>query len=144
MKIIEALGNVLLVLWVGGLWVIGYISAPVLFSNLERKTAGQVAGIQFEIIGWLGLVCGLFLVISVFYRLGKVWQFWVLITMMALVAISVFGIQPQMQELKAAGLVPGSETAASFGKLHGLSSVLYLLTSLMGLALVVKPASSRS
>ena len=46
-------------------------------------------------------------------------------------------ITPVMQELKAAGLVPGSDEAAQFGRLHGISSILYLITSLLGLYVVL-------
>jgi len=42
-----------------------------------------------------------------------------------------------MQDLKIQGLVKGSEQAILFGQLHGVSSVLYLITSLCGLALVL-------
>ncbi|MEO6697586.1 MAG: hypothetical protein ABIN45_06265, partial [Gammaproteobacteria bacterium] len=54
--------------------------------------------------------------------------------------IGEFMLQPMMQALKAAtpqGFVPGSAEAARFGMLHGISSTLFLVTSLLGLALVV-------
>ena len=44
-KVSEALWFVAITLWVGGLWAIGYIAAPVLFSSLgDRQLAGVVAG----------------------------------------------------------------------------------------------------
>ena len=43
--------RVLLTLWVGGLWAIGYMVAPALFATLEdRALAGNLAGLMFEII----------------------------------------------------------------------------------------------
>jgi len=51
--------RILLTLWVGGLWAIGYIVAPALFANLEdRALAGTLAGVMFNIIAWVGLACG--------------------------------------------------------------------------------------
>ena len=57
--------------------------------------------------------------------------------MLVLVAVGAFVIQPQMVALKATGIGPGTEQAAQFGRLHGISSVMYLINSLLGLALVV-------
>ena len=59
--------------------------------------------------------------------------------MLVLVAIGQFDLQPMMAELKAQGLVEGSVAAANFGKLHGVSSILFMITSIAGLILVIKP-----
>ena len=41
----EALYQIAITLWVGGLLAIGYIAAPVLFASLgDRQLAGMVAG----------------------------------------------------------------------------------------------------
>ncbi|HEY9151095.1 MAG TPA: DUF4149 domain-containing protein, partial [Gammaproteobacteria bacterium] len=51
--------RILLTLWVGGLWAIGFIAAPILFAVLEDRTlAGTLAGEMFRALAWLGLVCG--------------------------------------------------------------------------------------
>ena len=46
-------------LWIGGMWVVGIIVAPILFSALDNVTAGMVAGRLFAAIAWVGLVCGI-------------------------------------------------------------------------------------
>ena len=46
-----------------------------------------------------------------------------------------------MEELKAAGL--DGENASRFGRLHGMSSVLFLINSLAGLALVISGLSKK-
>ncbi|MDH5327859.1 MAG: DUF4149 domain-containing protein [Gammaproteobacteria bacterium] len=144
MKFLEAIHDVALVFWIGGLWSIGYLSAPVLFSVLDsRQLAGQVAGRQFELIAIVGFVCATVLLASLWVRCGKVWQLWLVLTMLVLVSVGFFGLQPMMQELKAMGITPGSEQATAFGRLHGISSLLYLLTSVMGLVLVIKPANPK-
>ena len=137
--------RILLTFWVGGLWAIGYVAVPVLFNMIfDRFVAGGIAGRLFGIMSYIGLVCGTLLLISVIYSAGRewrrTWQVWVLVAMLLMVAIGEFTLQPMMQALKATtpgGFVPGSAEAGRFGMLHGVSSLLYLATSLLGLMLVV-------
>ncbi len=137
--------RILLTFWVGGLWAVGYVAVPVLFNMIfDRFAAGGIAGRMFSIMSYIGLVCGTLLLASVVYQAGRewrrVWQVWVLLAMLLLVAIGEFMLQPMMQALKAAtpqGFIPGSSQAARFGMLHGISSTLFLATSLLGLALVI-------
>jgi len=56
--------------------------------------------------------------------------------MLGLVIVGEFVLQPMMAELKMEGLVAGSEQAASFARLHGIASILYLINSLAGAVLV--------
>ena len=134
--------RVLLTLWVGGLWIVGYLVAPVLFASLDdRQLAGKLAGEMFNLVSYVGLLTGALLLLSQLKDAGSAWQrrwrMWVLAAMLLLVIVGAFVLQPMMQELKLQGLLPGSEQAARFGLLHGVSSVLYLLTSLLGLSLVL-------
>lgn len=136
--------NILLTLWVGGLWTAGYIVAPMLFSVLDdRRLAGEIAGQIFSLISYVGLFCGTALLISLIYQAGRywrsTWQVWVLVAMLILVIVGQFVVQPMIQDVKAAspgGFIEGSAEAGRFGMLHGVASVLYLGTSLLGLALV--------
>lgn len=57
--------------------------------------------------------------------------------MLAVTAVGEFLLRPEMSVLRDAGLVEGTETAARFAYLHGLSSTLFLFNSLMGLILVM-------
>ncbi len=50
--------------------------------------------------------------------------------------IGEFFIQPQMAELKQLGLIEGSQTAQKFAQLHGVSSVLYVFNTVLGLILI--------
>lgn len=129
--------RVLLTLWVGGLWAIGYIAAPTLFAVLEdRQLAGALAGQMFHIISYIGLVCGVLLLLSVLKRVGIHWRAWVLVVMLVLVATGEFVLQPMMESLKLQGLIEGSEAKKQFGMLHGFASTIYLVESLLGLTLV--------
>ena len=133
-------------LWVGGLWAIGAIAAPTLFATLsDKQLAGMLAGKMFTIMAYVGMVSGLYLLI---YRLAsdgtrafKQWFFWIVFIMLALVLIGHFGIQPIIQGLKVQGgtaRVLEGVAADRFAHWHGIASVLYVLQSLFGLALVVK------
>jgi hypothetical protein len=144
-KLSEALWFVAITLWVGGLWAIGYIAAPVLFSSLgDRQLAGLVAGKLFSLIGWIGLGSAAYLLLFLLVRQGgqvfKGAVFWLVLSMALLVAASQFGIQPLMAQLKADALpreVMASVLRDRFAAWHGISSILYLVQSLLGLWLVV-------
>jgi len=136
--------RILLTLWVGGLWTTGYLVAPMLFQVLDdRRLAGEIAGRMFSTMNYLGLACGMLLLLAVMYQTGRnwarTWQLWVLLAMLLLVSVGELVLQPLIHALKAAtpgGFIPGSAAAARFGMLHGVSSLLFLTTSLLGLALV--------
>jgi len=144
-KLSEALWFVAITLWVGGLWAIGYIAAPVLFSSLgDRQLAGLVAGKLFSLIGWVGLGSAAYLLLFLLVRQGgqvfKGAVLWLVLSMALLVAASQFGIQPLMAQLKADALpreVMASVLRDRFAAWHGISSILYLVQSLLGLWLVV-------
>lgn len=131
----------LLTLWVGGMWVIGYLAVPILFATLdERMLAGMLAGKMFTAISYIGLGVGAVLLLLALQGATRPWSQWrprLLLVMLLLVAVGEFVLQPMMAELKAAGLAQGSDAAARFGMLHGISAILYLLNSLCGLVLLL-------
>lgn len=140
-QLIIKLETVIQTLWVGGLIAIGYLAVPILFNSLDdRQLAGMLAGNMFSALNMAGLACGAILLVAAFFSKQKIWfkerRIIVLLLMVVLVAVSFFILQPMMQELKAEGLVKGSDTAKAFGQLHGVSSVLYLINSLLGIYLV--------
>lgn len=146
MNVATAGERLLLTLWVGALWAIGYLAVPVLFAELDsRMLAGLLAGHMFSLVAWLGLIVGSVLAIGelVRSRLRPGWRFWVLVLMLVLVAVGQFALQPAMAALKESGLPAASAEAAQFARLHGAASVLYLITSLAGLALVAGSCRSR-
>lgn len=141
MKFFSYSERALLTFWVGGMWAIGYIVAPILFTVLDdRQLAGMIAGHTFTAMSYVGLACGSLLLIGGAYSRGwKHWRHGILLLMLVIVCVGQFVLQPMMAELKAAGLAEGSAAAATFGKLHGMASILFLINSIAGLALVVKP-----
>ncbi len=144
-RIAESLYQATLTLWVGGLWAIGYIAAPVLFASLaDRQLAGVVAGKLFALMGWVGFVVAVYLLLFLVVRWGgqvlKRGVFWLIILMVLLTAASQFGIQPLMAQLKADALprdVMESVMRDRFVAWHGVSSILYLVQSVLGLWLTI-------
>lgn len=144
-KLSEALYLIVLTAWVGGMWAVGYLVAPVLFDSLgNRQLAGLVAGKLFALIGWIGLGCAAYLMVFLVVRWGgavfKRSVFWLALIMALLTAVSLFGIQPLMTQLKAEALpreVMESVLRDRFATWHGISSILYMVQSLLGLWLVV-------
>jgi len=134
---IKQLESVLLVLWIGGIWTVGYIVAPVLFTTLtDRSLAALVAGRLFNLMGVIGMSCGV-LLLSILIANGyrRSWQFWVLVMMLVITAVGYFYLSPAIDTMRQSG--EAAHASQAFKQLHGTASILYLCTSLGGLALVV-------
>jgi Domain of unknown function (DUF4149) len=144
-RIADGLASLLLVLWVGGMWAIGFIAAPSLFSSLpdNYQLAGNLAGVLFRWIAWVGIIAAVYLLI---FRLGgeglqalKRSFFWVVLAMLLLTLGQQFGIQPVMQALKDKALphaVMESAFRSHFVAWHGVSSIVFLIESLLGAWLI--------
>jgi hypothetical protein len=132
--------------WVGGLWAIGYLAAPVLFTaQPDKQMAGLLAGQMFTWVSYLGMVCGAYLL----------WYHWrmaehsparkqIIVTITSMLLITLIlqcGIQPMMAQLKAQALpldVMQSALASRFKAMHGISQIIYLIQSLSGAFLLIK------
>jgi Domain of unknown function (DUF4149) len=136
----------LVTLWAGSLWTVGYLVAPVLFASLpDRSIAGSIAGMLFRAQAWLSLACGLLLLLLVWLDKSlspKRTHVILMIAMLACVLIGFFVLQPFMTEIRAAaannGGVMDEAMRSRFGMLHGIASVIYLLQSVLAIVLVVK------
>ncbi len=146
-KFADKLSFFAITLWAGGLWAIGYLAAPVLFASLDDKMlAGMLAGKMFTWIAYVGLGCGVFLLIHRLAEFGggalKQGFFWAVLVMLLLTVAIHFGIQPIMESLKEQALpkeVMKSLFRDRFARWHGISSIGYLIESLLGLVLVLAP-----
>lgn len=140
----EAAFAVLSAAWAGALWTVGYLVAPMLFARLDdRAQAGQIAGWMFSAAGVVGIACGVGLIALLLARRRQAalrdGLFWVIAVMLALTLVQRFGLQPLMQDLKGAaggGDVMQGALRDRFATWHGISSAVYLLQSLLAVALV--------
>lgn len=137
---------IVLTAWVGGLWAIGYLAAPVLFYTLaDKQMAGMLAGKMFAWVAYLGLVSAFYLLIHRLVVFGttalKQVFFWIIVVMLLLTLFGHFGIQPVLAHLKAQAMpadVMQSVFADRFRTWHGVASIGYLIESLLGIVLVLK------
>lgn len=140
----DSLYGIAIALWVGGLWAIGYLAAPVLFTELgDRMLAGRLAGVMFQWLAWAGFACGAyllaFLVVRRRWRIARCSPFWLVAAMLLLTAAGHFGIQPVIAGLKLEAWphdVLEGAVKQRFAVWHGIASVVYLIQSLLGLLLV--------
>ena len=145
----------ILTLWVGSIITVGYLVAPTLFATLsDRQVAGMVAGSLFRLEGTLSMVLSVALIVFanllVKRGLDRYKNIrWYLLAMLLCAAVTAFILQPMMNSLREEALSHGfpvmlSPLANQFGQLHGISSAIYLVQSLIGLVLLwrlTKPVS---
>lgn len=140
-----ALYSIAVTAWVGSLMAIGFIAAPLLFARIaDRTLAGALAGDMFTVTAWVGFACGSYLILYLLavkgWRAFQSGVFWIVLLMFALAAAGHFGVQPILAQLKADALprqVMESALRDRFSTWHGVSSALYLVQTLLGIALLV-------
>jgi hypothetical protein len=145
-RVADYLFVIAVTLWVGALWAIGFIAAPVLFRELSDHTiAGNLAGAMFAIVAWVGIGAAAYALIYLFAREGaqtmKTAVFWLILLMLLLTLAGHFGITPILAHLKEAALpreVMESVLRNRFYAWHGVSGVLYVIQSVLGATLVTQ------
>jgi hypothetical protein len=137
--------KLLIALWVGSLWWM-IVVANVIFDKVPTSyLAGLIAGQLFEYLSYLSLIVLTF----VMFRLlkGEGWRvlknslFWISLLIVFIVLMNLFGIKPFLETLKIQALpkeVMESIFADRFSLWHGLSSIAYLIHSLLATFLMLK------
>jgi hypothetical protein len=133
--------------WVGSLFTVGYLVVPTIFANLQdRQVAGMIAAAIFQAEAYVSvLVCfALFLLAKALIK-RNIENYrgirWVILVLLLISAMACFGFIPYMNALRQEALLLGvpvmaSPSASLFGRLHGISSGLFLIQSLLGLWMV--------
>ena len=136
-------------LWAGSLWTIGFIVAPTLFATLsDRVLAGNIAGSMFRAEAWLSIACALVLLALLQWGAGALelkrrrLLAALVLAMLVCALLSHFGITPLMAELKAqaqgASGIMDEAMRSRFGMLHGVSTVIFAVQSLLAGVLIWK------
>jgi hypothetical protein len=144
--LIPRLRSLLITFWVGSLWTVGYVVAPLLFATLtDRAQAGTLAGLFFKAEAWISLICGALLLAIIWTQKEhptRTVQIKLVICMILCTVIGYFGLQPYMVELRAiaaqSGGIMDDAIRSRFGMLHGAASAIYLIQSLIAVALILK------
>ncbi|QWD80726.1 DUF4149 domain-containing protein [Polynucleobacter sp. MWH-S4W17] len=134
-------------LWVGSFITIGFLVVPILFSSLgDRQVAGMVAANLFKTTAYIGVALNVFLMLMAnhlvrhgynYYRITR----WILLGILSCTVGAAFIFIPWMDSLRDQALYLGlsvreSTNAALFARLHGVSSAIFMIQSVLGLALV--------
>lgn len=144
--IADSLHWIAVTLWIGALWAIGYIAAPLIFVVLEdRSLAITLAGKMFAVVAYIGMGCGVYLILFRLIRQGvlsfRQSFFWIVLVMLLLTLLGHFGAQPILEAVKH--LTVPKEIVEGilqdrFASWHGVYSALYVVQSILGLVLVVQ------
>ena len=149
--IAAALDSVALTLWVGAMWAVGFIVAPVLFARLsDRALAGLLAGKLFTLVSYIGIACAAYMLLYRLARYGaaalRQLPFWLVLAMVAFIVAGEFAVQPILNSLKLQALpreVMESVFRDRFNTWHGVASALYVIESALGLGLVTLAGRAR-
>jgi hypothetical protein len=156
MFFLRYLALVALAIWVGGLIALGALAAPTIFDVLEtrdgaggRELAGLLFGSVLQQQQYAAWALGAIVIISLAVRaaLGPrprrlAIRIWTVTLMLAISAALTFVIAPRIDAIRVSARGPvsllpdGDDRKVSFGRLHGLSNGLMLLTVVAGLGLM--------
>lgn len=134
-------------LWVGSLFTTGYLVAPTIFSTLtDRQVAGMVAGSIFRVEALISAILCIALMVLANLLINRgltQYRFirWLLLGMLLCSLAALFVFIPWMNTLRDEALLKGmpvmlSPSASLFGRLHGVSSAVFLIQSALGLYLL--------
>ena len=134
-------------LWAGSLWAIGFVVAPTLFGTLsDRVLAGNIAGSMFRAEAWLSIACAVILLALLQWAPGALEPKRrrllgaLVLSMLVCALVSHFGITPLMAEIKAqapSGIMDDA-MRSRFGMLHGVSTLVFAVQSLLAGVLIWK------
>mgnify|MGYP003331287607 CR=1 FL=1 len=144
---IQRIFTVISGLWVGGFTVIGFLVVPLLFAHLgDRQIAGIIAANLLKLNAYIGVgICMILLpvanhLVNLGNRLYRQIRS-ILLFMLICASATAFIIIPWMNGLRDQALLHGisvRETNNSnlFGLLHSLSSIIFMIQSILGIGLV--------
>jgi hypothetical protein len=156
MKVLRFLAILALAAWVGGLLALGGVAAPTLFAQLQlhqgaagRELAGVVFGDIFDRFQYAAWGLGGVVITSLAARaaLGPrprrlAIRIWTIAFMLAASVATTWVIAPRIVAIRDAVHAPIESLPATdarrvtFGRLHGASSVLMLVTLFAGVGLL--------
>ena len=135
-ELLARLSFLALMVWAVTTWITGYVFAPLMFAKWPKIEAGLITGELLQATYLISLICALLVLIDCRVRHAQKLlhnqNLWLTLIALFIVIIQYAVITPKMQALKANML----SNASAFMQLHGVSQVLYLITSLVLAVLV--------
>ena len=144
---LQRIFSIVAALWVGGFVTVGYLVTPILFSTLgDRQVAGIVAGNIFRLEAYLSIALSLVLMLAANFLIAKgenAYRLirWYLLAMLACAIGAGLILIPWMSSLRDLAnadsiSVMASSSAVLFSRLHSVSSSLFVIQGLLGIALL--------
>ena len=131
------LARTLAALWMGSLWTICAIAAPLSFATVERHEAGRLVGLFFRVSTWLGVALAAAILATA--GLSRSSRFPFRSDKPSLWLIGVSALAPLCSELVVSPFMEQARVAGdmrTFGMWHGVAAALFLVACLGTLALV--------
>jgi hypothetical protein len=133
-------------LWAGSVWAVSYLAAPSAFAVLDSTQAGSVVATMLTREAWLAVALAVLLWLLVWRSddldsKRRRWLNWTVFGMLACSLAVYLGLQPLMAAIREAAGPAGVRASPQWGTfmaLHGVSQLLYLVESVLGVVLVVK------
>ncbi|HET7650036.1 MAG TPA: DUF4149 domain-containing protein [Gammaproteobacteria bacterium] len=130
--------RLLVALWAGSLWSIGLLAAPLLFVALPNRALAGIAARQlFMGVEYLGVICGLLLMILMRSAQGR----WLsgftsrLVSIMLIVTVvSLLVVDPWLDQVR----ITHGAASGAFAWAHTLALLVYLALCGLGLWLVLR------
>ena len=136
---LQRLAKIALMFWAIVTWATGYVFAPVMFAKFDKIQAGLNTGELLHATYVLSLLCALVLLIDFRVRFKQrllhLTDLWLTLGALLIVMIQYVGISPKMTTLKQT-MLNNPADASAFMQWHGVSQVLYLITSVLLAVLV--------
>ena len=136
---LQRLAKIALMFWAIVTWATGYVFAPVMFAKFDKIQAGLNTGELLHATYVLSLLCALVLLIDFRVRFKQrllhLTDLWLTLGALLIVMIQYVGISPKMTTLKQT-MLSNPADASAFMQWHGVSQVLYLITSVLLTVLV--------
>ena len=136
---LERLAKIALMFWAIVTWATGYVFAPVMFAKFDKIQAGLNTGELLHATYVLSLLCALVLLIDFRVRFKQhllhLTDLWLTLGALFIVIVQYVGISPKMTTLKQT-MLSNPADASAFMQWHGVSQVLYLITSVLLAVLV--------
>ncbi|MBK1734263.1 hypothetical protein CKO15_02990 [Halorhodospira abdelmalekii] len=134
--LMQAVERLLLTVWAGALWIVGFLVTPLLYRYTdETAVAAALAGELTQAVAWTSLLCAAVLIpAQLRYRIRPLaahWRLWLLVILVVLVAVGEWWVRPPMVEL--------TQQAVDVAYLSALRAAesLYLIACAIALVLVL-------
>jgi hypothetical protein len=147
-SVLSAFRLVLIALWCGLTWTIGYVVAPTLFRMLDNPAlAGNLAGALFRFQAYASLLIGVLIMClsarapgprDAHRRLRSQTDVRLALAMLLANLLGYFALQPFMHAAREAMAADYAMAHGRFAALHAASAVAYLMQSVLGLWLLMR------